>query len=138
MCAECGVPVMVDSGISIFAESRSSCDKPELLMVDDFSEMNCVFAHGCRGWWYHGATFFAPAKHNVWLSFGSSATEAARYYSRFEPTKLAGKWMFGTDWPVVPGIRRNADALAQVRLPDSVLCNIYAGNAAKVVARLDI
>ncbi|CQD22569.1 hypothetical protein BN1232_05667 [Mycobacterium lentiflavum] len=38
----------------------------------------------------------------------------------------------------MPGIRRNADALEQVGLPDSVLCNIYAGNAAKVVARLDI
>lgn len=69
------MPVMVDSGISIFAESRSSCDKPELIMVDDFSEMNCVFAHGCRGWWYHGAAFFAPAKHNVWLSFSVLAPQ---------------------------------------------------------------
>lgn len=129
---------MVDSGISSFAEPRSSRDNPELLIVDVFPDMNCVFAHGCRAWWYHSAAIFGPTKHNVKLRFSVLPPQKLpEYYSRFEPTRLAGKWVFGTDRPVVSAIHRNADALAKLGLHDRVLCNIYAGNAAKVVAGLD-
>lgn len=52
--------------------------------------------------------------------------------------RLAEKWIFGTDWPGAPGIRRNADSLRDIGLPAEVLRGVYAGNAAKVFPGLDI
>lgn len=38
----------------------------------------------------------------------------------------------GGDWPGVPGIQRNAEAVAKLGLPDDVLANLLAGNARRV------
>ena len=141
ICAERAVPVIVHSGTSTFPGSRSSCGDPQLLLdvIEDFPEVNFVFAHGGRGWWYDTAAFLALAKPNVWLDLsGLPPSKLPEYYSRFDLERLAQKWIFGTDWPGVPGIRRNADALADIGLPNDVLRDVYAGNAAKVFGGLDI
>jgi predicted TIM-barrel fold metal-dependent hydrolase len=97
-----------------------------------------VFAHGGRGWWYDTAAFLALAKANVWLDLsGLPPHKLPDYYARFDLVRLAEKWIFGTDWPGVPGIRRNADALAQIGLPEAVLREVYASNAAKVFGNLN-
>lgn len=141
VCAERAVPVIVHSGTSSFPGSRSSCGDPQLLLdvIEDFPEVNFVFAHGGRGWWYDTAAFLTLAKTNVWLDLsGLPPRKLPEYYARFDLERLAAKWIFGTDWPGVPGIRRNADALADIGLPDDVLRDVYAGNAAKVFGGLDI
>ena len=48
------------------------------------------------------------------------------------PTRLARKFIFGTDWPGVPGIARNARALAGLGLGEDVLTGVLAGHAVKV------
>lgn len=141
ICAERGIPVIVHSGVSSFPGARSSCGDPQLLLdvIEDFPEINFVFAHGGRGWWYETAAFLALAKSNVWLDLsGLPPHKLPDYYAHFDLVRLAGKWIFGTDWPGVPGIRKNADALAQIGLPDAVLQGVYGANAAKVFAGLDI
>lgn len=140
-CAERGVPVILHTGVSSFPGSRSSCGNPELLLdvVEEYPQVQFVFAHGGRGWWYDTAAFLALAKPNVWLDLaGLPPQKLPEYYARFDLHRLAEKWIFGTDWPGAPGIRRNADALAGLGLPDDVLRNVYAGNAAKVFGGLDI
>jgi predicted TIM-barrel fold metal-dependent hydrolase len=139
VCAARGVPVIVHSGTSSFPGSRSSYGNPELLLdvVEEFCEVNFVFAHGGRGWWYDTAAFLVLAKANVWLDLsGLPPRKLPIYYGRFDLVQLAEKWIFGTDWPGVPGIRRNADALAEIGLPESVLRGVYEGNAAKVFGGL--
>ena len=141
ICAERAVPVIIHSGTSSFPGSRSSCGDPQLLLdtIEDFPHVNFVFAHGGRGWWYDTAAFLALSKPNVWLDLsGLPPHKLPHYYARFDLARLAEKWIFGTDWPGVPGIRRNADALAVIGLPDDVLRGVYAGNAAKVFPGLDI
>jgi uncharacterized protein len=141
VCAERSVPVILHSGTSSFPGSRSSCGNPELMLdvIEEFPDVHFVFAHGGRGWWYDTAAFLALAKPNVWLDLsGLPPRKLPEYYARFDLARLAGKWIFGTDWPGVPGIRRNADALAQIGLPDSVLRDVFAGNAAKVFGGVDI
>lgn len=135
MCSERALPVIIHSGVSSFPGSRSSCGDPQLLLdvVEDFPNVNFVFAHGGRGWWYETAAFLALAKPNVWLDLsGLPPRKLPEYYASFDLVRLAGKWIFGTDWPGVPGIRNNADALARIGLPDDVLQGVYRGNAAKV------
>lgn len=141
VCAERAVPVIVHTGTSSFPGSRSSCGDPQLLLdvIEDFPDINFVFAHGGRGWWYDTAAFLALAKPNVWLDLsGLPPHRLSQYYARFDLPRLAEKWIFGTDWPGVPGIRRNAHALAGIGLSDQVLRGVWATNAAKVFPGLDI
>jgi predicted TIM-barrel fold metal-dependent hydrolase len=54
------------------------------------------------------------------------------YYARFGLRRLARKLIFGTDWPGVPGIARNARAVAALDLGDDLLAAVLAGNALAV------
>jgi predicted TIM-barrel fold metal-dependent hydrolase len=141
LCAQRGVPVILHTGTSSFPGARSSCGNPELLLdvVEQYPTVNFVFAHGGRGFWYDTAAFLTLAKSNVWLDLsGLPPAKLPDYYARFDLGRLAAKWVFGTDWPGVPGIRRNADALAAIGLSEAILRDVYAGNAAKVFCGLDI
>lgn len=135
VCAERGIPVIVHTGSSSLPGARSSFGNPETLcdVVEEFRYVNFVFAHGGRGWWYDTAAFLATAKDNVWLDLaGLPPQNLHRYYARFDLERLAQKWIFGTDWPGVPGIRRNVEALDQLGLKPTSLTNVLSGNAAKI------
>ncbi|QWF81556.1 amidohydrolase family protein [Amycolatopsis sp. CA-230715] len=132
VCADRGVPVILHSGISSFPGSRASFGNPELLsdVVEDFPSVSFVFAHGGRGWWYDVAAFMALARDNVWLDLaGLPPAKLPEYYARFDLARLARKFVFGTDWPGVPGTARNVRALAKLGLPGEVLRGILSGNA---------
>jgi predicted TIM-barrel fold metal-dependent hydrolase len=140
-CAERGVPVILHSGTSTFPGARARFGDPALMLdvLEDFPQVQFVFAHGGRGWWYDTAAFLAIAKPNVWLDLaGLPPAKLPEYYARFDLHRLAGRWIFGTDWPGVPGPGRNARALADIGLPDDVLTGVLSGNAAKLFPGLDI
>lgn len=141
VCADRGVPVIVHSGTSSFPGARASFGNPELLsdVVEDFPRLRFVFAHGGRGWWYDVAAFLALARDNVWLDLaGLPPKKLPEYYARFDFTRLAGKFVFGTDWPGVPGARRNVGALGNLGLPADVLTGVLSANAAKLFPGLGI
>jgi len=54
------------------------------------------------------------------------------YYAAFDLPALARKWIFGTDWPGVPGIARNARAIAALGLPPDTLAGVLSGHATHV------
>jgi predicted TIM-barrel fold metal-dependent hydrolase len=75
----------------------------------------------------------ALARDNVWLDLaGLPPKRLPAYYAGFDLAALAGKWIFGTDWPGVPGTARNVRALAGLGLSGEVLAAVLAGNAARV------
>jgi len=140
VCEERGVPVIFHSGVSSFPGSRSSYGDPALLVdvVEDFPAVQFVFAHGGRGWWYDTAAFLALAKPNVWLDLaGLPPRKLPEYYARFDLRRLAARWIFGTDWPGVPGAARNVAALRELGLGEELLAAVLSGNAAKVFPGLD-
>ncbi|NYI89125.1 hypothetical protein HNR02_002448 [Amycolatopsis endophytica] len=141
VCAERGVPVIIHSGTSSFPGARASFGNPELMsdVVEDFPSVQFVFAHGGRGWWYDVAAFLALARDNVWLDLsGLPPKKLPEYYARFDFVRLASRFIFGTDWPGVPGAGRNVRALIDLQLPDEVLRDVLSGNAAKVYPGLNI
>lgn len=141
ICADRGVPVIVHTGSSSFPGSRGKFGDPSLMLdpVEDFPGVNFVFAHGGRGWWYDTAAFLAQAKPNVWLDLaGLPPKNLPKYYERFDLERLAAKMIFGTDWPGVPGVARNARALADLGWPAEVLRGVLAGNAAKIFPGLAV
>lgn len=141
VCAERGVPVILHSGTSSFPGARAAFGDPQLLLdvVEDFPGVQFVLAHGGRGWWYDVAAYLALAKDNVWLDLaGLPPKKLPDYYARVDLTRLATKFVFGTDWPGVPGTARNVRALIGLGLPDDVLRGMLAGNAAKLFPGLAI
>jgi hypothetical protein len=135
VCAEQGLPVVVHCGTSTFPGSVNAMADPVLLdpVLRDFPGLTLVLAHGGRGWWYDAAASLAMLYENVWIELsGLPPHRLPGYYARFDLRRLARKFIFATDWPGVPGIARNARAVAGLGLPDDVLAGVLAGNALTV------
>jgi uncharacterized protein len=138
--AERGLPVIIHCGTSTFSGSTNGYGEPALLdpVLRDFPELTVVLAHGGRGWWYDQAAFLALMRPNVWLEVsGLPPHRLPGYYGASLP-RLAGRMIFGTDWPGVPGVQRNARALQKVLLEAGCSAGDVAaalgGNALKVFA----
>jgi len=138
LCAERGVPVVTHTGGSIFPGSEPSAGDPGLMrqVVADFPAVTFVLAHGGRGQWYNEAAEMALNCDNVWLDLaGLPPKRLPDYYAAFDLAALARKWIFGTDWPGVPGIARNARGVAALGLPADVLAGVLSGHATHVYLR---
>jgi uncharacterized protein len=135
---ERGIPVIVHCGTSTFSGSVNAYGEPALLdsVFRDFPGLTVVLAHGGRGWWYDQAAFLALVRRNVWLEVsGLPPQRLADYYGPVLP-RLAAKMIFGTDWPGVPGVQRNARAVQKVLLEAGCsaadVAAALGGNAARV------
>ena len=138
LCAERGVPVIVHTGGSIFPGSEPEAGDPGLMrqVIADFPGVTFVLAHGGRGQWYADAAELALAEDNVWLDLaGLPPKRLPDYYAGFDLPALARKWIFGSDWPGVPGVARNARTITALGLPGDVLAGVLSGNAARVYLR---
>jgi hypothetical protein len=136
--AECqarGVPVITHTGPSAFPGASGRLGDPVLMddVLRDFPELTVVLAHGGRGWSYEAAGFMALARPNVWLDIaGLPPRKLPHYFDRFDLERIAAKWIFGTDWPGVPGIGANIKALGDLGLSPPVLDAVLGGNAQRV------
>jgi predicted TIM-barrel fold metal-dependent hydrolase len=135
---ERGLPVIVHCGTSTFSGSVNAYGEPALLdpVFRDFPGLTVVLAHGGRGWWYDQAAFLALMRPNTWLEVsGLPPSRLADYYGS-SLQRLSDKMIFGTDWPGVPGVQRNARVLQKVLLEAGCTSEQVAaalgGNAARV------
>jgi predicted TIM-barrel fold metal-dependent hydrolase len=135
LCADRQVPLITHTGPSIFPGSTPETGDPKLLgrTAEAFPDTQIVLAHGGRGHWYQDAADMAVRYPNLWLDLaGLPPKRLPAYYEGFDLAQLARKWIFGTDWPGVPGIAANATAIAGLGLPPDVLSGVLAGNARHV------
>jgi uncharacterized protein len=132
LCQERGVPVVFHCGTSNFDGAVNRYADPVYAedVAKDFPELTIVLAHGGRGWWYDAAAFLALMRERVWIELsGLPPRKLPEYYARHDLDRLGRKFIFGTDWPGVPGIRANAEAVAELGFAADVLGGILAGNA---------
>lgn len=135
LCAQLQIPVIVHTGPSIFPGSLPEAGDPRLLdkVTTRFPGVQFVLAHGGRGGWYDDAASMALTRDNVWLDLAGLPPRRLRdYYRAFDLADLAARWIFGTDWPGVPGTRANVRAVAELGLPGDVLGAVLDGNAHRV------
>ncbi|MGH9010815.1 MAG: amidohydrolase family protein [Acidimicrobiia bacterium] len=98
-------------------------------------DLKIVLAHGGRGWWYDAAAFITQMRRNVWIDLGGlPPKKLPQYYRNFDLGRLGQKFIFATDWPGVPGIARNADAVADLGFDRDTLERIFWRNAFDVYA----
>jgi predicted TIM-barrel fold metal-dependent hydrolase len=112
------LPVIVHCGTSTFSGSANAYADPVLLdpVFRDFPDLTVVLAHGGRGWWYEQAAFLALLLPQVWLEVSGLPPQRLPDYYGSSLRRLAAKMIFGTDWPGVPGVQRNARTLEKVLL----------------------
>ena len=135
LCEQAGIPLVVHCGTSTFPGSMNAYADPILLddVLRDFRSLQVVLAHGGRGWWYDAAAFLALSHERVWIELSGLPPSRLRdYYARQSWSRLTRKMIFGTDWPGVPGIARNARAVAALCPSDEVAALVLAGNADRV------
>ncbi|MBA3798093.1 MAG: amidohydrolase [Geodermatophilaceae bacterium] len=135
VCEARGIPLIVHCGTSNFPGAQNKYGDPVHLddLLRDFPDLKLVLAHGGRGWWYDAAAFLALTYPNVWIDLaGLPPQRLPEYYAKFDLARLARKWIFATDWPSMPGIAKNIDAVAKLGLPDEVLAGVLGGNAQRV------
>jgi predicted TIM-barrel fold metal-dependent hydrolase len=141
VCQERSVPVIIHCGTSNFDGAVNRFADPIYAedMAKDFPELTIVLAHGGRGWWYDAAAFLALMRERVWIELsGLPPKKLPEYYAHHDLDRLGRKFIFGTDWPGVPGIRTNAEAVAALGFAEDVLAGILAGNARNVYGLGDL
>ena len=135
ICQSAGIPVVVHCGTSTFPGAMNQFGDPILLddVLRDFRSLQVVLAHGGRGWWYDAAAFLALSDERVWIELsGLPPSRLRTYYARHSWARLTRKMIFGTDWPGVPGIEKNARAVAALCPDQETAALVLAGNATRV------
>jgi hypothetical protein len=129
---QAGMPVTIHTGTSVFPGARSRFGDP--MDVDDvaidFPKLTILLAHGGRPLWMEAAFFLVRRHPNVHLEVsGIPPAKLLEYFPRLE--EIAGKTIWGTDWPS-PGIksmRMNVEAFLALPLSDAARGAILDGNA---------
>ncbi|HJV67336.1 MAG TPA: amidohydrolase family protein [Geomonas sp.] len=131
---ELGIPVLIHTGSSVFKGARLKYGDPLHLddVAVDFPELNLVMAHSGRGFWYDRAFFLSKLHPNLYMEL--SGLPPAKLMTYFpELPRNTGKIIFGSDWPAVPQIRRNMDAIGELPVTPEGLAAMLGGNAARIL-----
>jgi predicted TIM-barrel fold metal-dependent hydrolase len=135
LCQAAGIPLVVHCGTSTFPGSSNRFADPVALddVLRDFRRLRIALAHGGRGWWYDAAAFMALSNDRVWIELsGLPPSRLREYYAKYDWNRLTRRMIFGTDWPGVPGIAKNARAVAALCPDEQTAALVLAGNAAHV------
>ena len=131
---ELGIPVLIHTGSSLFKGARIKYGDPIQLddVANDFPRLNLVMAHSGRGLWYDRAFFLSKLHPNLYMEL--SGLPPGKLMSYFpELPRLSEKVIFGSDWPAMPRIRRNMEAVAALPFTQEGAAAVLGGNAARLL-----
>lgn len=131
---ELGLPVMVHTGSSVFRGARLKYGDPLFLddVAVDFPSLKIILVHSGRGFWYDRAAFLARLHENIYLEIaGLPPQKLLDYIPELE--RLSHKVIFGSDWPGMPFIARNIQAIRDLPISQEAKERILGGNAAKLL-----
>ncbi len=131
-----GCPVMFHTGTSIFPGARNRYGDPLSLddVAVDFPKLKIIVAHGGRPLWMDHAVFVVRRHPNVYLEVSSiPPRNLLRYFPRLE--ELAGKTLFGSDWPgpMVPGMGQNIRDFMELPLSEGAKRKMLRTNALRLL-----
>jgi predicted TIM-barrel fold metal-dependent hydrolase len=127
-----GIPVMFHTGTSIFEGARNRFGDPIFIddVAVDFPKLKIILAHGGRPLWMETAFFLVRRHPNVFLDIsGIPPKSLLKYFPRLP--EIAGKTLFGTDWPGpgVPEVKQNLDAFRSLPLREETQQQILSETA---------
>jgi predicted TIM-barrel fold metal-dependent hydrolase len=128
------IPVNFHTGSSVFRNARLKYADPIYLddVAVDFPDLKIVQAHGGRGFWYNLSFLLAKRHKNVYIDIsGLPPKNLLQYFPDLE--EIADKFVFGSDWPGVPSVKRNIEAVWRLPLKDETKRKILGENARKLL-----
>ncbi|MCI4371698.1 MAG: amidohydrolase family protein, partial [Thermoplasmata archaeon] len=130
------MPVMIHTGTSIFPGARSKFGDPMALddVAQDFPDLTIIMAHGGRPLWCETAFYLVRRHRNLYLDISSIPPKRLlEWFPRLEA--IAGKVMFGSDWPApgIPGIREELEGFRALALTARAKTQILRTNAAALL-----
>jgi len=129
-CEKEHVPVMFHAGTSLFKGAKMRYADPYTFddIISDFPDLPVVLCHGGRGFWYHIAEFMIKSFQNVFIDVsGLPPQNLLQYYPSMKKHK--SKFLFGSDFPGVPGIRKNYDIMRELIQDEEIIESIGFQNA---------
>ena len=129
-CEKEYLPVMFHAGTSLFRGSKMRYADPYTFddVISDFPDLTVILCHGGRGFWYHIAEFMVKRFENVFIDIsGLPPKNLLQYYPSMK--KYKHKFLFATDFPGVPGIRKNYEKIKDLIKDEKVMEAIGFRNA---------
>lgn len=129
-CEREGLPVMFHTGNSLLSGSKMRYSDPYTFddVINDFPDMKVILCHGGRGFWYQIAELLVRSFKNVYIDIsGLPPKNLLTYWPSMK--KLAHKFLFGTDFPGVPGIKKNYEEARELIKDDTAMELIGFQNA---------
>jgi predicted TIM-barrel fold metal-dependent hydrolase len=135
VAAKLGRPVLFHTGTSVFPGARNKYSSPMNVedVAIDFPKLKIVLCHAGRPLWMDEAVFLARRFPHVFLDVSSiPPASLLDYLPRLE--ELAGKVLWGTDWPApgVPAPAENVASFLALGITDAAKERILRTNAEKV------
>jgi uncharacterized protein len=131
---ELHIPVMIHTGSSVFQGARLKYGDPLHLddVAVDFPDLRLLMVHSGRGFWYDRAFTLAKLHPNLYMEIaGLPPKRLLDYFPELE--RVADKVIFGSDFPGMPLIRRNIEAIRGLPLRSETKDKILGGNAARLL-----
>lgn len=133
---ELQIPILIHTGSSIFKGARLKYGDPLFLddVAVDFPDLPLILAHAGRGFWHDQAFFLSQLHATIYLEIsGLPPKNLLQHFPRLE--KIADKVIFGSDWPGVPGIKANINAIRSLSLSEEAKAKILGENARRVLGK---
>ena len=134
LCSVRDLPVMMHAGTSIFPRTKLKHADPYLYdeVAADFPDLSLILCHGGRGFWYRLAEFMLVRHPRVYIDIsGLPPQKLLQYYPKME--RLSEKFLFGSDFPGVPGLQLNVEKLSRLGLSRQAMENICHRNARRLL-----
>jgi hypothetical protein len=129
-CQSEEIPVMFHAGSSLFPGCKLRYSDPYTFddVISDFPKLKVVLCHGGRGFWYNIAEFLVKRFENAYIDVsGLPPRRLLEYFPSMGA--YSHKYLYGSDFPGVPGIRKNYDTIASLLGDEKAIHNIGFGNA---------
>ncbi|MBI4964814.1 MAG: amidohydrolase [Desulfomonile tiedjei] len=131
---DAGIPVMFHTGTSLFPDTRIRYAHP--LLLDDvaaqFPTLTIVMSHGGRPFWYAEAEWLLRRHKNTYIDVaGIPPKHLPRVFPKLD--KLADRFLFGTDWPLVKSIAAQIQQIRKLPLRDETIKAMFWNNAARLL-----
>jgi predicted TIM-barrel fold metal-dependent hydrolase len=128
---ELGIPVSLHIGSSVFAGARLKYGDPIHLddVAVDFPDLTLLQCHSGRPFWYEKAYYLARLHKNIYLEVsGVPPKKLLQIFPELE--RIAHKVIYGSDWPSVPTIKENIQAVKNLQISEDSMRKILGENAA--------
>ncbi|RLA85128.1 MAG: amidohydrolase [Deltaproteobacteria bacterium] len=128
------LPIIFHTGTSIFKGSRVKYGDPLFLddVAEDFPRLKIIVEHGGRPFWYDRAAWLITRHRNVYIGIaGIPASKLLASFPNLE--RYPDRFIFGSDWPGVPGIKPLVEKILSLPLAKEVKEMILWKNASEIL-----